>query len=371
MANHFHLNEAPSLTAKSAQGSFVAVTRLKSRVALHDLTRNIPAEKAFVIPVHLSPRSNWGCETWVEGDHFRLPSWPAGGIGVYDLESNPVWRITSTFDCVQFYLPRATLNAFTDDSELTRVDTLTSVQGVSDPLLHHFAKLIVPFLDTRDVIGQLFLDQFWRVFCAHLVERYSKVAQLNSVRYRGGLAPWQKRRVTELVREHLDDNLSLAAIAAECRLSVSHFARSFKKSFGIPLHRYLILQCIEAAKSPSRQVAKSLLSRSESSLSDVVLQVGFSDQAAFCRSFTRVVGTSPGRWRREVIYSKSAVADFQDRLIATTSRRRFIPRIRIDIPASVHTGRPQSSPVPDPSAQCMWPSSNKDQGPAEIPSEHR
>jgi AraC-like DNA-binding protein len=51
-----------------------------------------------------------------------------------------------------------------------------------------------------------------------------------------GLAQWQKTRATELLRESLPGGVRLADLARECDLSVSHFARSFKASFGVTSH---------------------------------------------------------------------------------------------------------------------------------------
>ncbi|WP_442948197.1 helix-turn-helix transcriptional regulator [Nostoc sp.] len=76
-------------------------------------------------------------------------------------------------------------------------------------------------------------------------------------------------------------------------MSVSHFARSFKVSFGVSAHRWLIERRIDRSKE--------LLIQTRTPLIDVALQSGFSDQAAFTRTFHQVVGDSPGRWRREQV----------------------------------------------------------------------
>ena len=109
--------------------------------------------------------------------------------------------------------------------------------------------------------------------------------------HRGGLAPWQQRRATELLAGHLAGSLRLATLARECGLSVSHFTRSFRQSFGTSPHKYRIRQRVERAKQ--------LLSDSSCPLSELALHTGFADQAAFSRTFKAVVGSSPGRWRRE------------------------------------------------------------------------
>src|SRR6202021_2289372 len=91
--------------------------------------------------------------------------------------------------------------------------------------------------------------------------------------------------------EHLDGEVKLETLAEECRLSVSHFARSFRRSFGTSAHRYLILQRVE--------IAKSLLSETDNSLVEIAAQTGFSDQAALTRAFANVVGATAAKWRRE------------------------------------------------------------------------
>ncbi|HEY0783628.1 MAG TPA: AraC family transcriptional regulator [Thermoanaerobaculia bacterium] len=64
----------------------------------------------------------------------------------------------------------------------------------------------------------------------------------------GGLAAWQRGRAAELLRENLDGAIRLADLAPECELSVSHFARSFKTSFGVTSHQWLTARRIDRAK---------------------------------------------------------------------------------------------------------------------------
>jgi AraC-like DNA-binding protein len=107
----------------------------------------------------------------------------------------------------------------------------------------------------------------------------------------GGLGPWQKRRATELLSQNLAGRIRLSQLAQECGLSISHFARSFKASFGVSTHRWLVQRRIERSQE--------LLMGTHESLADIGEQAGFSDQAAFTRAFHQIVGISPGRWRRD------------------------------------------------------------------------
>jgi AraC family transcriptional regulator len=295
MAKYFHLNEAATLVVTPPSESRLAITRLKSMVGLPDRTASIPPERAFLIPLHLHPAEYRGYEIWVDGKHSFVPLWPAGGIGIYDLQANPTWRYTRSFDCVHFYLSRAALSSFTETNGLKTADKLHCVEGKVDNVLHHLAQMLLPTLGKPQSSCELFLDYFRSMLCAHVIGEYGGQAIPES-HLGGGLVPWQKRRTKELLHQHLDGEIKLAKLADECGLSVSHFARSFKKSFGLPVHRYLISLRVE--------VAKSFLSQTDRSLTDVALQSGFSDQAAFCRTFRALVGTSPGRWRRERAFRK-------------------------------------------------------------------
>jgi AraC family transcriptional regulator len=226
----------------------------------------------------------------VNDRHSRIDHWPAGGVGIYDLESNPRARNLSPVDWVHYHVPRALLDAFTDDVEAAPIQALECVHGRFDPVLHRLTELIVPSLESPRTFSELFLDHFRLLFCAHVAQTY--VPSFPGItRHRGGLAPWQQRRAAELLAEHLDGSLRLATLAHECGLSISHFTRSFRQSFGTSPHRYLIRHRVERARR--------LLSDSTDSLLEVALQTGFSDQASFSRTFKTVVGSSPGQWRRE------------------------------------------------------------------------
>jgi len=135
----------------------------------------------------------------------------------------------------------------------------------------------------------LVIDEMIMLFCAHLTRTYQVPSQRSEV-VTGGLAVWQQDRAMDLLNEHLDGDIALADLATKCGLSPGRFMRAFKKSFGVPVRRYLIYKRLEAAKS--------LLLHSNKSLLAVALEAGFSDQPAFNRSFREIVGTSPGLWRR-------------------------------------------------------------------------
>jgi AraC family transcriptional regulator len=98
------------------------------------------------------------------------------------------------------------------------------------------------------------------------------------------------RSSTASNRSATTGSVRLGALAQACGLSVSHFERAFKASFGVSTHRWLNQQRIDQSKH--------LVATTTLPLAEVAIRSGFSDQAAFTRIFHRLVGESPGRWRR-------------------------------------------------------------------------
>jgi AraC family transcriptional regulator len=109
---------------------------------------------------------------------------------------------------------------------------------------------------------------------------------------RGGLASWQQKRVAAYIEERVADDIPLATLAELARLSPYHFCRSFKRSFGMPPHRYHASRRIERAKQ--------LLADRELSVTAIALDVGFSETSTFTAAFHRLTGQTPSGYRRDL-----------------------------------------------------------------------
>jgi len=108
-------------------------------------------------------------------------------------------------------------------------------------------------------------------------------------RMRGGLPPRALRRVREFIENHLEENISIRALAATAGLSMYHFARAFKQSEGVTPHDYLV-QC-------RVRRAQGLLAATDLPLSEIALASGFADQSHCARRFREHVGVTPSSYR--------------------------------------------------------------------------
>ncbi len=106
---------------------------------------------------------------------------------------------------------------------------------------------------------------------------------------RGGLAPIVLRTVRRYIEDHLAAGAGLDCLARIAGMSSCHFSRAFKRSTGMPAHRYLITRRISAAIA--------LIRESDRALCEISLEVGFADQSHFTRTFVQLTGVTPGEFR--------------------------------------------------------------------------
>lgn len=112
----------------------------------------------------------------------------------------------------------------------------------------------------------------------------------------GGLAPWQVKRITAYVEDHISRPISLGDLARLVNLSASYFPVAFKSVFGASPHNYILQQRIEHAKKQ--------MMISDAPLSEIALACGLSDQAHLSRTFRRITGTTPSAWRRFILRAR-------------------------------------------------------------------
>jgi AraC family transcriptional regulator len=247
----------------------------------------IPVRRGvLVLNVQLSPsevRQSWQFEDREMRRGAVEPTLEIVGIGLSLL--NPTRSGTG----VIYQIPQASLDAYTDAQNLHRLSVDHGSRTYNCEVLSRLTHLILPSLAAPHLSSPAFLHHFGMMFCSHVVHIHTAGVPEPSTS-RGGLSAWQKRVATDFLASKGYENTKLSILAEECHLSVSHFARSFKTSFGQPVHRWLVNQRVEKSKE--------LLLKTDSPLVEVAFQAGFTDQATFNRTFAKLVGTSPGRWRK-------------------------------------------------------------------------
>jgi AraC family transcriptional regulator len=291
LGERMRVEHARALTTRRLCEADLAVTEIRSDHPSPGLSGSIQQEDAFLVGLLLRDFPHH--EYWEDGRQAPVCDLRAGEIIVADLKRDPVARLDKPYHTLHFYLSRAALDMIADDANVPRISDLTHRPepgaGATDVTMSSLGRLVLPALSRPDQANRLFVDHVLLAVGAHVAQTYGGM-QPTSRPVRGGLAPWQERRAKEILRANLQGSVPLKEVARECGLSVAHFSRAFRCTLGVAPHQWLIEQRIALSKQKLRD--ERLL------LFDVAAECGFTDQSHFTRFFTRIVGVSPGAWRR-------------------------------------------------------------------------
>jgi AraC family transcriptional regulator len=100
--------------------------------------------------------------------------------------------------------------------------------------------------------------------------------------------PWL-RVVDEVLRDRLDETLSLEEIARASGVHRVHLARAFRRHRGYTIGEYIRRLRTECAASQLRLTDKPIV--------EIALAAGFGDQSQLCRVFKRQTGFTPAGYR--------------------------------------------------------------------------
>lgn len=159
-----------------------------------------------------------------------------------------------------------------------------------DALVWETASKLKNTIESRQAKCMAYLEALSGVL-AHELTRIDQQVLREPAVSRGGLASWQRRAVVEYIEAHLGEQVCLVTLAELVRLSLHHFCRAFKQSFGIPAHQYQVQRRME--------VAKLLLADGTTSITEIALSLGYAQTSSFSNAFRKTTGWTPTVYRRE------------------------------------------------------------------------
>lgn len=95
------------------------------------------------------------------------------------------------------------------------------------------------------------------------------------------------QRVRQILENRHAERISLEELAEESHTSRWYLLRTFRETFGMPPHTFLVQFRVRRARE---------LLRSGKEIAETATAVGFCDQSHLTRAFHRIVGISPGRY---------------------------------------------------------------------------
>ena len=96
--------------------------------------------------------------------------------------------------------------------------------------------------------------------------------------------------ILDYISKNYKENITTASIADRCYLNKSYLCRFFKKNMGMSLTEYINKIRVEKAAV--------LLKNTDESITDIALNVGFSDLNYFSRIFKKVMNCTPKEYKK-------------------------------------------------------------------------
>jgi AraC family transcriptional regulator len=241
-----------------------------------------PADEPFVerhagYSISYVRKGTFGCRT--RGESFELV---AGSV----LVGHPGDEYLCTHDhfhgdeCLSFSLAPALVEAIGGRSDVWRMGCVPPL-----PELMVLGELAQAAAEGRSDVG---LDEVGMSFATRFVELVS-----GRQRRPPGARARERRRAVEAalwMDAHSHAAIDLESTASEVGLSPFHFLRLFAGVLGVTPHQYLV-------RCRLRHAAR-LLADGARPITDVAFEVGFGDLSNFVRTFHRVAGVSPRRFRQ-------------------------------------------------------------------------
>jgi len=151
---------------------------------------------------------------------------------------------------------------------------------IDDPDLLSLLQRLDPLHLAADAPGQreLAVD-----FIGRLFRRHSRAGAPRQILHS------KLRRAIDYIHDHLGEAVRLEDLAAVSDLSPYHLVRACRRLTGFPPHQYQLQARIRCAKTRLRKGEK---------IADIAADLGFVDQGHLHRNFRRIVGVTPGQYRR-------------------------------------------------------------------------
>jgi len=194
-------------------------------------------------------------------------------------------RATNSWQNMLLQLDNSRLQHIAPD-EVTLIEkSLASAQTASDARLA--AMMQAMRLEVREGCssGRLFGESISLALLAYLAGKYAALRCGSTER----LSPAQKRCLVDYIRANLSSDITVIELAGLVQLSPSHFARTFKNSFGVAPYRFVMRERIDGARD--------MLAATKMSSSQVATAYGFASQSHFVKVFRQFTGVTPKQYK--------------------------------------------------------------------------
>jgi AraC-like DNA-binding protein len=179
--------------------------------------------------------------------------------------------------------PRFTERTFSTE----HIDTLRPVIGFRNNLIESSLQRISYEVRNPDQVSSVMAE-------SQALQAIAQLMRLDGAGWapvKGGLSPFDLKRVTTLIEDRIAVPPSLDELAGVIGVSRRHFSRAFKQSTGKTLYGYMTEHRLKRAVD--------LLRDAKMSATEIAIDCGFSSSSHFAYVFKKSVGVTPTEYRRK------------------------------------------------------------------------
>jgi AraC family transcriptional regulator len=200
------------------------------------------------------------------------------------------WQHSGNPEILQLYLRKSVYERAAEEM-FGFSPTLVPRFAIVDPLLEQLAIAVLEALRDGSADDRLYIETIAQLIGVHLARAHSCRARApQNTQALGGLSRARVRRLLDYIEQHLGEDLSLEALAAEVSLSPLYLVRAFRSAVGRSPHQYVVARRVEHARR--------LLTTTTLPIAEISLATGFSSQSHLTNWFRRLVGVSPAAYRK-------------------------------------------------------------------------
>ena len=205
-------------------------------------------------------------------------------------DASAQWHHSGNPEILQLYLRKSVYERAAEEM-FGGSATLVPRFAIVDPLLEQLAMAVLDALRDGSTDDRLYVETIAQLIGVHLARAHSSRARApRNAEALDGLSRARVRRLLDYIEQHLGEDLSLEALAAEVSLSPLYLVRAFRTAVGQSPHQYVVTRRVEQARR--------LLTTTTLPIAEISLATGFSSQSHLTNWFRRLVGVSPAAYRK-------------------------------------------------------------------------
>lgn len=282
---YFGTPEAPCLTTVPIKSAGFSVTSLHKDLDEGQANNvRLPKCEAYFLMLYLEDARH--ADVRADGSSTPVRDYSRGSICLVDLEDGVSICLHGPLRSLAFVLPKALFDEAASLSPGMTARRLACRRGKPDSVLCNLGTALLALLGNgAEPSPPALLRHVAVAICAHLLHQYGETGAGDALSRR------QEAAAKDFMRDNLDNEPSLASIAAAAGLAPEHLLVQFQRATGLTPHQWLAGTRVDQAKG--------LLSAHTLTLEDVAGRCGFADLDQFVALFAAETGLTPAAWSRK------------------------------------------------------------------------